>query len=122
MRDPAGLEQAVAELRRSFASSLPDRRRALAEAWRALEDSDWRPDAREAAYRVAHSLAGAGETFGFTDVGAAARALADALHEAGGDASVPAAIRGAVEALKDRLAAALLRETEAPDTPTGDRR
>ncbi len=75
------LEDALAEMRRDFAATLPDRRHALITAWRDLAEGDWSADSVEAAYRVVHSLAGAAETFGFSDLGQAARALNDAVHD-----------------------------------------
>lgn len=68
-------------MRSDFATSLPERRAAFDEAWRALTVSDWSDAGLDAAHRVVHSLAGACETFGFTALGQAARALNDTLHE-----------------------------------------
>ena len=67
-------------MRADFAMSLPERRAAFDEAWRALTVSDWSPVGLDAAHRVVHSLAGACETFGFAALGQAARALNDTLH------------------------------------------
>jgi len=52
----------------------------LATAWRDLDQNDWNAADLDAAYRLVHSLAGAAETFGFSDLGQAARALNDYLH------------------------------------------
>lgn len=67
-------------MRRDFADSLPERRASLETAWHTLQTADWDGDSLEAAYRVVHSLAGACETFGFSEPGQAARALNDYLN------------------------------------------
>jgi HPt (histidine-containing phosphotransfer) domain-containing protein len=76
-------------MRADFATSLPERRAAFDEAWRALTVSDWSPVGLDAAHRVVHSLAGACETFGFAALGQAARALNDTLHGMADAADVP---------------------------------
>ncbi|MDA0368355.1 MAG: Hpt domain-containing protein [Proteobacteria bacterium] len=93
-------------MRRDFAASLPERRHALALAWRTLIDGDWNAEDLEVAYRLVHSLAGASETFGFSALGGAARALNDYLHAISGDAGSVEAQRARPEA--ETLYAALI--------------
>lgn len=80
------LETALAALRQRFVGELPARLGALRQALAALDGAPrdgLEPD-RQTARRTAHSLAGAGGTFGFPALGEAARALElrlDALDE-----------------------------------------
>lgn len=71
------LDDELEALRDKFAQGLPDRLEAIEQAWRTVEAADWSGDALMPLFRAAHSLAGAGATFGFPEVGAEARRLAD---------------------------------------------
>lgn len=71
------LDDELEALRNKFAEGLPERIEVIEQAWRAVETEDWSGDALMPLFRAAHSLAGAGATFGFPEVGAEARRLAD---------------------------------------------
>ena len=62
-----------------FAGRLPERLREIEEAWRQVRETAWAEDAVKTFHRLAHSLAGAGTTFGFTAVTEAGRALEQRL-------------------------------------------
>jgi diguanylate cyclase (GGDEF)-like protein len=68
-------ENTLDALRQHFAGRLPDRLREIEEAWRNACAAGWREEEAKTAYRLAHSLAGAGATFGFPEVTTAARLL-----------------------------------------------
>jgi HPt (histidine-containing phosphotransfer) domain-containing protein len=73
------------ELRRYFAGRLPDR---LAEVERARDDArdaGWTGDPLRTFHRLAHSLAGAGATFGYPEVSDLARGLERLLKAALGE-------------------------------------
>jgi chemotaxis protein histidine kinase CheA len=101
------LEQALAALREDFAASLPDRQTALSAAWDALDQNEWNPEDLNAAYHLVHSLAGAAETFGFSDLGVAARALNGHLHGIVSSPQQSPEARGEAARLYQDLATAL---------------
>ena len=105
---PTGsLEEALAALRVEFAASLPERRDSLSNAWRDLTDRGWDTESQNAAYHAVHSLAGAAETFGFSEIGQAARALNDWLHDLLEANNHSADQRAVAQQLYDTLATAL---------------
>jgi HPt (histidine-containing phosphotransfer) domain-containing protein len=65
----------LGSLQEYFAGRLPDRLHEIEEAWRHVRESAWGAEEAKVFYRLAHSLAGAGGTFGFAAVTDAARAL-----------------------------------------------
>jgi len=69
------LEKRLAELREGFRDELPQRLDNISTAWRVLQESGWNDDNAETLERLAHSLAGAGATFGLASISEAARAL-----------------------------------------------
>ena len=68
-------------LRGAYGRKLPARLSAIADALRSLVDGGWEPDKVEASARLAHNLAGTGETFGYPELGRAARVLELAIRE-----------------------------------------
>lgn len=74
-----GLEPDSASLRDYFAARLPERLREVDEAWEQVRASGWKEEETRTLYRLAHSLTGAGATFGFPAVTDAARALEQRL-------------------------------------------
>jgi chemotaxis protein histidine kinase CheA len=58
-----------------FAGRLPDRLREIDDGWRRVQETAWSEDAVRTLHRLAHSLTGAGATFGFTAITDAGRAL-----------------------------------------------
>ena len=64
-------------LRAKFIEGLPVRLEVIEQAWATVVAADWSGDALMPLYRAAHNLAGAGATFGFPEVGAGARRLAE---------------------------------------------
>jgi HPt (histidine-containing phosphotransfer) domain-containing protein len=71
--DSATLE--LGSLREYFAGRLPDRLREVEEAWQRVAESAWSEPALKDFHRFAHSLCGAGATFGFPSLTTAARTL-----------------------------------------------
>lgn len=64
-----------ASLRDYFAARLPERIREVEDAWEQVRLSGWQAEDARTFHRLAHSLAGAGATFGFPAVSEAARLL-----------------------------------------------
>lgn len=78
MSDP---EQPTLEgLREYFTARLPERMTEMDSAFRAARDAGFTGDALRTFHRLAHSLAGAGGTFGFPRVSEAARDLERLLN------------------------------------------
>ncbi|HEX6899556.1 MAG TPA: Hpt domain-containing protein [Thermoanaerobaculia bacterium] len=73
------------ELRRYFADRLPARLAEIEEALAAARAAGWTGEPLRTAHRLAHSLKGAGETFGFPEVSAAGRELERMLAGAVGE-------------------------------------
>ncbi|HJX29179.1 MAG TPA: diguanylate cyclase [Thermoanaerobaculia bacterium] len=72
-------ENTLGSLRQHFAGRLPERLRELEEAWRNARAAGWREEEAKTAHRLAHSLVGAGATFGFPAVTTTARLLEQRL-------------------------------------------
>ena len=68
-----------ASLRSYFAARLPERLREIEEAWEQTRAAGWTEEEARTFHRLAHSLAGAGATFGFPAVTDAARRLEQRL-------------------------------------------
>jgi len=104
------LEERLAALRAAFSEALPGRVRQLSNAWTPLRDGDWDAEGDRAAMRQAHSLAGAGATFGHARVSESARRIERALQRALDDhRALAPQERSAVDAELD----ALTREANA---------
>jgi HPt (histidine-containing phosphotransfer) domain-containing protein len=71
LEDDPGVE----ELRRYFAGRLPDRLTEVEDAGTAARNAGWATEPLRLFHRLAHSLVGAGATFGFPDVTEHARTL-----------------------------------------------
>lgn len=69
------------ELRRYFAQRLPVRLAEVEDACRAAREAGWTGEPLKTFHRLAHSLAGAGTTFGFPAVSETARVLERLLKE-----------------------------------------
>jgi|ERR1700681_1488126 len=63
------------ELRRYFAGRLPERLTEVEDAGTAAREAGWAAEPLRLFHRLAHSLVGAGATFGFPDVTEHARTL-----------------------------------------------
>lgn len=74
------LEKRLAELREEFRDELPQRLDDISTAWRVLQESGWCDENAETLERLAHSLAGAGATFGLASISEASRALERAVE------------------------------------------
>jgi HPt (histidine-containing phosphotransfer) domain-containing protein len=95
-------ERNVAEdLRRYFAYRLPARISEVEAARDAARDAGWRGGPLRTFHRLAHSLAGAGATFGFPEVSEASRRL-ESLLKGALDAGAPPEIEE-IEELLTRL-------------------
>jgi two-component system OmpR family response regulator len=74
-REEGGTHTAEGGYHDYFAGRLPDRLREIEEASERARETAWSTDAVRDFHRLAHSLTGAGATFGFPAVTQAARAL-----------------------------------------------
>jgi diguanylate cyclase (GGDEF)-like protein len=92
------------ELRKYFAGRLPERLGEIEQAWAEVRVTGWGAGPLRDFHRLAHSLTGAGSTFGFPEVTRAARELERFLKEALGRMGPPADGSGSrVEALLAEL-------------------
>lgn len=82
-----------------FAQRLPERLREVEEGWHRVRETAWSEEAVKTFHRLAHSLAGAGATFGFGAVTDAARAL---------EIRLKAVVQGAAPPLDDSVVEGLL--------------
>jgi chemotaxis protein histidine kinase CheA len=100
LEDDPGVE----ELRRYFAGRLPDRLMEVEDAGTAAREAGWAAEPLRRFHRLAHSLVGAGATFGFPGVTEHARALERLLkaHLDGGPLPSTAEVTEIAEIL-DRL-------------------
>ncbi len=111
------LDLELRDLQQYFASRLPERLEEIEMAWAEVRESGWAPDALRTFHRLAHSLTGAGSTFGYPEVTRTARNLERYLKrclEPSGPslAEAPAAIELLLEGL--RQAAQVLPEPLPP--------
>lgn len=67
------------DLREYFSERIPHRLREVEEAWRDVRESGWSAEPVRRFHRLAHSLAGAGATFGFPEVSTTSRQLENLL-------------------------------------------
>lgn len=103
---------AVDSLRDYFSARLPERLREIEVAWEDACASDWQEETARTFYRLAHSLAGAGATFGFPSVTEAARLLEQRLKPVAQGAAPPPDAETVHE-----LLAGLHRATRQPASP-----
>lgn len=75
MTQPSDPVLELKELQEYFAGRLPERLAELEDAWSAVAASGWQEEEVRKLHRLAHSLTGAGATFGFPEVSRTARAL-----------------------------------------------
>lgn len=87
--DDPDAESTLGSLRQHFAGRLPERLREIEDAWRNACAADWRPEEAKTTHRLAHSLVGAGATFGFPAVTSAARLLEQRLKPVAQGAGPP---------------------------------
>ncbi len=85
-----------------FASRLPERLREIDVAWESARGAGWDAATSRNLHRLAHSLAGAGATFGFPEVSEAARVL-EAHLKPWVQGTAPAPEDAAVATLVDSL-------------------
>src|SRR5690349_8635964 len=77
------------ELRAYFAGRLPERLAEIEEACRAAREAGFAGEPLRTFHRLAHSLAGAGGTFGFPEVSEVSRDLEHLLKKCLGSESPP---------------------------------
>ena len=106
-----GLEES--SLYAYFAERLPERLREVEEGWRQVQETAWSEEAVKTLHRLAHSLAGAGATFGFLGVTEAARDLEKPL-KAIVQSAAPHPDDSVVEGLLDGLRRAAKPADAAP--------
>ncbi|MDK9702233.1 MAG: diguanylate cyclase [Sulfuritalea sp.] len=119
----SALEAALAALRQRFIDELPTRLDGMHQALAAMGAAAHDGPARLAARRAAHSLAGAGGTFGFPALGAAARSLELFLDA---EAGTPAELATLFAALETEATRAVSgpppASSAAPAAPAGEKR
>lgn len=98
-----------ASLQEYFAGRLPERLREIEAAWQEARSAGRTGEPLRTLHRLAHSLVGAGATFGFPAVTAAARQLEKALQPAVQGTAAPP---GEVDV--EELMAGLRRAAEQP--------
>jgi HPt (histidine-containing phosphotransfer) domain-containing protein len=82
MPDPADAVQVqLAKLRKKFGLALPEKISAIEAAVAALFARPWDEQACATSHRLVHSLAGSSGTYGFPEIGAAARAVEALLKQ-----------------------------------------
>ncbi|HEV7786916.1 MAG TPA: Hpt domain-containing protein [Thermoanaerobaculia bacterium] len=98
LEDDPGVE----ELRRYFAGRLPERLTEVEDAGAAARDAGWATEPLRRFHRLAHSLVGAGATFGFPGVTEHARTLEHLLkvHLDGGPPPLVAEIAEILDRLR----------------------
>lgn len=106
--DSAALE--LGSLHEYFAGRLPERLRELEEAWKQVVETAWSEPALKDFHRFAHSLCGAGATFGFPSLSAAARTLEQLLRSVVRGQEPPLA----AEVVEELLATLRQASTEPP--------
>src|SRR5688572_7085178 len=102
------------ELQEYFAGRLPERLAELEEAWAAVAESGWETGRVRTLHRLAHSLTGAGSTFGFPEVSRTARVL-ERFLKAVLDGSRPFGEEAAGQL--ERLLETVRRAAQAPPVP-----
>lgn len=75
MPPPDEIEIQLAELRKGYAKQLPEKVQRIEAACEAFFTQGWDEERCTTACRAAHSLAGSSGTYGFGDLGRAAKAL-----------------------------------------------
>lgn len=101
----------TAELLSGFADSFPRRFDEVAAALKTARDQDWEAEPRELLRGLAHRMAGSALTYGFHDVGLAARHL-ERLIDAPGKSGRP--LDPALDAALDRLRRAVAEARRSP--------
>ncbi len=102
--DTAAIEARLLRLREQFAARAATHV-AMLDALAGRLADEGAPADREEVRRIAHSLAGAGGTFGFAVISKSAAELEDFIAADPDDAALAARIRGTVAAIRDNLAA-----------------
>ena len=90
MSDPTDAVQVqLAKLRRKFGLALPEKISAIEAAVAALVARPWDEQSCAAAHRQAHSLAGTSGTYGFPEIGSAARSVEALLKQSLASRALP---------------------------------
>jgi diguanylate cyclase (GGDEF)-like protein len=110
--DDSDAESSLDALRQHFSGRLPERLREIEDAWQNARAAGWRENEAKTAYRLAHSLAGAGATFGFPAVTTAARLLEQRLKPVAQGAGQPPD-----DATVNELLAGIRRAGDVPVQP-----
>lgn len=79
-------EEKLAEIRRSYITTMAPKREEIEEYWEALTDK-WDNETQKKLYMIIHGIAGSAETFGFPELTRQARAVIDHLKQQ--DPSMP---------------------------------
>ena len=112
---PHAIQQKLLALREDYVSSLPGKISEVDTLWDTLT-RQWQHNTLATLQRHAHSLAGSGATFGFSDISGTARALDNVLKELTQTDEAPAA------QLRDTIAASISALKQACNTAGSDRR
>ena len=102
------------ELQEYFAGRLPERLAELGAAWEAVAASGWDAERLRELYRLAHSLTGAGSTFGYPEVSRTARVL-ERFLKAALEGTGPSGEEASAQV--ERLLEGIRRAAQAPPVP-----
>lgn len=114
MTQPSDPVLELKELQEYFAGRLPERLAELEDAWAAVAASGWEEGRVRTLHRLAHSLTGAGSTFGYPEVSRTARVL-ERFLKSSLDGSGPAGMEAAGQV--ERLLEAVQRAAQWPPVP-----
>jgi HPt (histidine-containing phosphotransfer) domain-containing protein len=114
MTSPSDPVLELKELQEYFAGRLPERLAEMDDAWSAVTASGWEEERVRTLHRLAHSLTGAGSTFGYPEVSRTARIL-ERFLKAALDGSGPAG-EGAANQVA-RLLEGVQRAAQWPPIP-----
>jgi len=70
-----GFEEELQALKDSYADQVPQKLAEIDELWATLVDDGWDEETFKTLHRMAHSMAGSAQVFGFTAMGKSAREL-----------------------------------------------
>ena len=100
-------ERAMAELRKDYMQTLPERLEEVERAWDQASGSDWDEVQYKTFIRLTHNLAGSGATYGVKQISEAARRLEMYAKSVDANAALSederAEIRALLEPLKESI-------------------
>lgn len=100
------IEARLAEVRRSYLTSLLEKRQAIVTKWAALCEQ-WQEETYQSLYLIIHSLAGSAETFGLSDITRDARKVIDLFKQQAGRGKLDMHFQPVITASIDQLVASM---------------